>query len=335
MLNYTILSTKPGSDYALLDSGDGEKLERYGDIIVARPDPQALWKKRLPDSEWKKAQAYFKRDSSPTSPGPSSGRRGSEWQVRGKIPERWPIELGGLKFWIKLSAFKHTGIFPEQAGNWEWVQSVISNGAKRNEKSLAQSPNVQLLGETEIPRRPRGLARDDSKKVRVLNLFGYTGGASLAAAKAGAEVVHLDGSKVAIGWARDNAKLSGLENKPIRWILDDARAFVKREIKRGNKYDGVIMDPPAFGHGPGGELWKIEEHFLELLDVCKKVLSEQPLFFIINGYASGYSAVAYKNSLGDLMKEYGGEIEIGELAIAESGSERLLPAGIFARWASS
>ena len=311
MTNYSILVTELGKDYALLDSGDGEKLERYGEVTVARPDPQALWKKRLPESEWKKANAWFGREQ-PNDPSVSpllkggtrkpAGERG-EWQTRKKLSERWAIELGGLKFWIKLSAFKHTGVFPEQAGNWEWIKMKLTIN------------NKQLT------------------KPKVLNLFGYTGGASLAAAKAGAEVVHVDGSKTAIGWARDNAKSSGLSDKPIRWILDDARSFVKREVKRGNKYDGIIMDPPAFGHGPGGELWKVEDHFLELLDLCKQVLSDQPLFFIINGYASGYSAVAYKNSLGDLMKEFGGEIEIGELTIAEKDSERLLPAGIFARWA--
>ncbi len=293
MITYSILETKTNKGYSLLDSGDGEKLERYGEAVIARPDPQALWKKRLSESEWNKADAYFKRDS-----------KSAEWQTRKKLPERWPIELAGLKFWIKLSAFKHTGVFPEQAGNWGWVLQQVES--RKSIKS--ESPTS------------------------VLNLFGYTGGATLAAAQAGAEVVHLDGSKVAIGWGRDNAELSGLKDKPIRWILDDARTFVKREIKRGRKYDGIIMDPPAFGHGPGGEVWKIEEHFLELLDLCKQVLSEKPLFFLINGYASGYSAVAYKNSLGDLMKDFGGEIEIGELTIAEQDSERLLPAGIFARW---
>jgi 23S rRNA (cytosine1962-C5)-methyltransferase len=165
----------------------------------------------------------------------------------------------------------------------------------------------------------------------VLNLFGYTGGASLAVAKAGAEVCHVDGSKVAINWAKDNAEASGLREKPIRWILDDAVKFVKREIKRGRKYDGIIMDPPTFGHGPGGEMWKIEENFLELLDLCKQVLSDKPLFFLINGYASGYSAIAYENNLLELKKKFGGEIESGELTIEETGG-RLLPCGIFARW---
>lgn len=292
MSDYKILTALPGKDYELLDSGDGEKLERYGDVVVARPDPQTLWSKNLSEDEWQKADAYFKRASADAN-----------WSVRSDVPERWPIEFGGLKFWIKLSAFKHTGIFPEQASNWDWIREKLKKANK-------------------------------SEAPKVLNLFGYTGGASLAAAQAGAEVVHVDGSKSAIGWGRDNAELSGLADKPIRWILDDAQKFVTREIKRGKKYDGVIMDPPAFGHGPGGEMWKIEQNFLYLLESCKQILTDKPLFFIINGYASGYSAVAYQNSLGDLMKQFGGEVEIGELTIAESSSKRLLPAGIFARWSS-
>lgn len=293
MSEYNILTTPIGKDYELLDSGDGEKLERYGDVVVARPDPQALWKKNLTITDWRQADAYFKRASNDAN-----------WSVRRELPERWPVEISGLQFWIKLSAFKHTGVFPEQAPNWDWIREKIK-GSKRSEP------------------------------IRVLNLFGYTGGATLAAAQAGAEVVHVDGSKVAIGWARDNAQLSGLADKPVRWILDDAQKFVAREIKREKQYDGIIMDPPAFGHGADGEVWKIEEDFLKLLDACKQVLSKEPLFVIINGYASGYSAVAYQNSLGDLMKNYGGAIEIGELTIAEKNSSRLLPAGIFARWSNA
>jgi len=292
MSEYKILTTPAGKDYELLDSGDGEKLERYGEVVVARPDPQSLWNKNLSESEWEQADAYFTRDS-----------RDANWSVRRDLPDRWPVALAGLKFWIKLSAFKHTGIFPEQVGNWNWIREKIDQ-AKRTEP------------------------------VRVLNLFGYTGGASLAAAQAGAEVVHVDGSKSAIGWARDNATLSDLSEKPIRWILDDAQKFVAREIKRGKKYDGIIMDPPAFGHGAEGEVWKIEEDLLPLLDSCTQILSDNPLFFIINGYASGYSALAYQNSLGDLMKNFGGHVEIGELTISEKNTQRLLPAGIFARWSS-
>ncbi len=292
MDKYSILETLASNGYELVDSGDGEKLERYGKVLVSRPDPQALWPKGLGVSEWDKADAFFKRAS-----------EDAKWSTREKIADRWQIEFGGLKFWIKLSAFKHTGLFPEQHGNWQWIQKLIET-----RKSKAEEP------------------------VTILNLFGYTGGASLAAAKAGAEVCHVDGSKVAIGWARDNAELSGLEKKPIRWILDDAAKFVQREIKRGNFYDGIIMDPPAFGHGPKGETWKIEQNFLPFIESCKQILSKEPLFFLINGYASGFSALAYKNNLFDLEKKFGGAVEVGELTIKEASSERLLPAGIFARW---
>jgi 23S rRNA (cytosine1962-C5)-methyltransferase len=287
---YKILKTEPSQDYELVDSGEGEKLERYGKILISRPDPQSLWPKKLPKTEWDKANAFFSRSS-----------RDAKWSTKGTVPDKWPISLGELGFWIKLSAFKHTGLFPEQKGNWDWIREKIKSAG-----------------------RP----------VKVLNLFGYTGGASLAAAAAGAEVCHVDGSKVAIGWAKDNAELSGLKEKPIRWILDDAQKFVQREIKRGNFYDGIIMDPPAFGHGAKGEVWKIEENFLPFLESCRQVLTEKPLFFLINGYASGYSALAYENNLRVLKEKYGGTIEVGELTIKEKDSERLLPAGIFARWSS-
>ncbi|MEK7625702.1 MAG: class I SAM-dependent methyltransferase [Patescibacteria group bacterium] len=287
MTEYLISKTTADDGYELIDSGEGEKLERYGKFLISRPDPQALWPKNLADVEWQKANAFFSRVS-----------EDAKWSTRGNIPDRWQVDFGGLKMWIKLSAFKHTGLFPEQLSNWEWIRQKV------------QGP------------------------VKVLNLFGYTGGASLAAAQAGAEVCHVDGSKVAIGWARDNAELSGLTGKPIRWILDDATKFVQREIKRGNFYDGIIMDPPSFGHGPKGESWKIEKDFLPFIESCKKILTEKPLFFLINGYAAGYSALSYKNNLLDLEKRFGGMIEVGELTIAENASERLLPAGIFARWSA-
>ena len=312
MEKYLISETVASDGYELVDSGDGEKLELYGKVLVSRPDPQALWSKGLEVSEWNRADAFFKRAS-----------EDAKWSTRGEIADRWQIEFGGLKFWIKLSAFKHTGLFPEQLGNWQWIQQKIK---QRVILSKAKDPS------TLNARDSSSSSQDDDKKVQVLNLFGYTGGASLAAAAAGAEVCHVDGSKVAIGWARDNAELSGLEKKPIRWILDDAAKFVQREIKRGNFYDGIIMDPPAFGHGPKGETWKIEQNFLPFIESCKRILSKEPLFFLINGYASGYSALAYKNNLLDLEKTFGGAVEVGELTIREAVSERLLPAGIFARW---
>lgn len=281
---------KPSADYELIDSGDGEKLERFGKFLLSRPDPQALWKKKLDQSAWKKADGSFERDG-----------KSADWSLKKELPDRWEISFAGLKFWIRPTSFKHTGIFPEQASNWEWMEKLIKN-----------SPG---------------------EDIEILNLFGYTGGATLACSKAGAKVVHVDGSKVAITWARDNAELSGLGARPVRWILDDARTFVKREIKRGRKYHGIIMDPPAFGHGPENELWKIEEHLLPLIESCISVLADKPLFFLINGYSAGYSAIAYENILKELQSKKGGNIEMGELTIEESGEEkRLLPCGIFARW---
>jgi 23S rRNA (cytosine1962-C5)-methyltransferase len=291
------LTTTSTKDYELLDSGEGEKLERYGKFVLSRPDPQALWDKNNP-SLWQKADAFFSR---------TNERAG--WVKNTNIPERWQIEFGGLKMWIKPSAFKHTGLFPEQLGNWEWIFDQIERGKGKGESGV---------------------------KISALNLFGYTGGASLAAAKAGAEVCHVDGSKSAIGWGRENAEISGLGKKPIRWILDDAQKFVKRELKRGRKYDGIIMDPPAFGHGPNKELWKIEDNFVPLLKDCFALLSEEPLFVLLNGYASGYSDIAYQNNLLPLIKKFGGSIEMGQLTILESGKEgRMLPCGIFARWSSN
>ncbi len=295
MKQLEVLITKPAKNYELIDSGDGEKLEKFGSTVLSRPDPQALWKKSLGDAEWKKADAIFSRVE-----------QGASWIYKKDISKSWDINFSELKFRIKPTAFKHTGLFPEQGVNWDWMRGLIK------------------------PLSPKGHCVD------VLNLFGYTGGASLACAQAGAKVVHVDGSKSAIAWARENAELSGLAEKPIRWILEDARVFVGREIKRGNKYDAIIMDPPAFGHGANKEIWKIEENFLPLVVDCINLLKEKPLFFIINGYSAGYSAIAYENVLKALVEKFGGSIEIGELAIEESkkgdAEGRLLPCGIFARW---
>jgi len=284
-----ILITEKTKDYELLDSGNGAKLERYGDIVFNRPDPEALWKPFLDKDEWLKADAIFKRNDNKSS-----------WKLNKNVPEKWNISFGDLNFYIKPTSFKHTGLFPEQLSNWIWMADKIS--------------------------------KSKNKQIKVLNLFGYTGGASLACAKVGAEVVHVDGSKMAVIWARENAQISNLENAPIRWIVDDVISFLKREVKRGNKYDGIVMDPPVFGHGPKKELWKIEENFLELMDLCKLVLSTDPLFVLINGYTAGYSPIVYENNLKDLMEKYEGQIEIGELTIRESSRDRLLPCSIFARW---
>lgn len=282
-----ILTTHPSADYELIDSGNNEKLERYGQVILRRPDPQALWHKTN-ESLWEKTMGSFARE----------GRDGS-WNLDKSIPEKWTINLANLAFNIRPTAFKHTGIFPEQVPNWDWTRTLIQK---------------------------------EKREISVLNLFGYTGGATLACAQAGAKVCHVDASKSSIRWAKDNVELSKLGEKPIRWIVDDAQDFVRREIKRGNTYDGIIMDPPAFGRGPKGNVWQIEDHFVAFIDECKKLLSSSPLFFLLNGYASGYSQLAYRYNLEDLIRRLGGEIESGELTIRESSGKRLLPCGIFARW---
>ena len=310
MQSLKVETTKPSKDYELLDSGEGEKLERFGNIVLSRPDPQALWRKGM--SEWKDVDAKYEHKA-----------EGGEWRYKDGKLDKWAIEFGGLKFWIKPTTFKHVGLFPEQVSNWDWIREIITVPSRRQQISL------------------RGVASRETALAcghNILNLFAYTGGATLACAQAGASVVHVDSSKSSMTWARENAELSELADKPIRWILEDARAFVKREIKRGNKYDGIIMDPPAFGHGANDEIWKIEEHFLELVEDCASLLTDHPLFFLINGYASGYSAIAYENIFKSLKEKLGGSIEIGELAIEESvrqgNSPRLLPCGIFARWSA-
>lgn len=296
-----ILKTSKQKEYELLDSGHGEKLERYGQYILRRPDREALWLKSKSLDIWEGADLKFLRNGNKT-----------KWIIKDGTSKNWNISFGGLNFSIRPTSFKHTGLFPEQLSNWEWIEGIIMNYELKikNEKNKKRGP------------------------ISVLNLFGYTGGATLVCAKAGAEVCHVDGSKTAVEWARVNAKLSGLENAPIRWIVDDVLVFLRREIKRGRKYDAIIMDPPSFGHGPKDELWKVEEHFLILMNLCKEILSDDPLFVIINGYTAGYSAIVYENNLKDLMKNYNGKIESGELVIEESNSKRLLPAGIFAKWSN-
>jgi len=310
-MEYIIQKTKPQLDYELLDSGNEEKLERYGEVILSRPDPQALWNKNLGKTEWDKAGGVFVRQP-----------KDSQWKMKDGVPGKWQMEFGDLKFWIRPTAFKHTGIFPEHLSNWDWIrEKIFRNCHPRENRDLVDKNKDSCF------RR-----NDSDEPVKVLNLFGYTGGATLAAAQAGAEVCHVDGSKVAIGWARDNAEISGLADKPIRWMLDDAVKFVKREIKRGHKYDGIIIDPPAFGHGPIGETWKIEKNLVPLFEDCFQILSDKPLFFLANGYASGYSAITYDNNLSPLLTKYGGQTEKGELTIEETKSGRLLPCGIFSRW---
>lgn len=291
-----ILKLEVQKEYELLDSGIGQKLERYGSYTLLRPDPEALWSRTLSAKEWEKTDLKFIRKGTKT-----------QWIMKDGVKKSWNIGFGGLTFSIKPTSFKHTGLFPEQFLNWQWMEELITNYKSHN----------------------------NEKKFKVLNLFAYTGGATLACARAGAEVCHVDGSKTAVAWARENAELSGLSDKPIRWIVEDVILFLKREIKRGNKYDAIIMDPPSFGHGPKDELWKIEESFLELMKLCKEILSDDPLFVLINGYTAGYSPITYQNNLIDMMANYKGNIEVGELTIKESNTQRLLPCGIFARWQRS
>ncbi|MDD5318666.1 MAG: class I SAM-dependent methyltransferase [Candidatus Pacebacteria bacterium] len=304
-----ILVTEPQPDYELIDTGDGRKLERFGSVVLSRPDPQALWRPAfsMAESLWKKADAVFDV---------GDGRTGS-WKKNNKnMPESWTVDYAGLKLSIKPTPFKHTGLFPEQESQWKWMQTKVKQAKivvnKKNENATNLKPSV-------------------------LNLFGYTGGASLACAQAGADVTHVDASKAAITWAKENASLSNVST--IRWMLDDALDFVKKEIKRGKKYDGIVMDPPAFGRSPKGKTWKIEKQLPELLELSFKLLSDQPIFFLLNGYAAGYSALAYENSLSDQVSKnsqnglqfQGGTIESGELAICDRAG-RLLSCGIFARW---
>jgi 23S rRNA (cytosine1962-C5)-methyltransferase len=285
------LTAQASKEYELIDSGLEEKLERFGDFVLRRPDPQALWQKMAPVARWEAASASFSRES-----------KEGQWKMQKDMPKEWPIEIGGLTMLIRPTSFKHTGIFPEQVPNWEWIRKIVT---ERVSKEGSAS---------------------------VINLFGYTGGATVAAAQAGASVCHTDGSKTAVAWAKENAKLSGVEEKPIRWIIEDAITFVEREIKRGSRYDLILMDPPAFGHGPKDELWKFEEHFLKLMALCNELLSEKPLGILINGYAAGYSASAFAYNLQPFVEKYGGTLEYGELTIEETEGKRQLPCGIFARW---
>ncbi len=280
------LTTHPWSDYELLDSGDNMKLERFGDIIVARPETQALWSKRRPEL-WKTAHAEF-----------ASHEKKGLWNVKKSVPESWQLSWKDARFLARLTGFKHTGVFPEQAPNWEWLGDKIS---KR-------------------------------EKPQVLNLFGYTGIASIVAAQAGAFVTHVDASKQSLDWAHENARLSHAPEDGIRWILDDALAFVKREVRRGAKYDGIILDPPAFGRGAKGEVWKIEEDFPTLLEELKGLLSDAPgSFLLVNGYAAGYAPRSFAQAVESVFGDMGGEC--GELYIQESSSERVIPAGIYVRFA--
>ena len=297
-LPFTFLESSHWTDYALLDSGDGLKLERFGKYVFVRPESQAMWKRSL-DVEWKNAHAVFV---------PTGEESGGHWDLKKKVDERWEmkyildpsqVERGELKFWVMTTPGRHLGVFPEVAAHWDWFSGLIAQ-AKR--------------------------------EINVLNLFGYTGLASLAAAAAGAKVTHVDASKKSVSWARDNQALSKLAETPIRWIVDDALKFVQREARRGIKYDGIILDPPKFGRGPKGEVWEVYKSLPSLLEACRECLSKDPLFVVTTIYAVRASAVHVAQAMDDMMKGFGGKIEMGELVTREQTAGRLLSQAVYARW---
>ncbi len=277
-------------DYQLLDCGDGMKEEKWSAYTLVRPDPQIIWPRRT-SSPWRDWDGFYHRNES----------GGGKWEFRGKLPEQWTITYGALKFRIHPTSFKHTGLFPEQAVNWDWFSQKIKS------------------------------ARAADREVSVLNLFGYTGAATVAAAHAGASVCHVDAAKGMVKWCRENAALSGLGAASIRYIVDDCLKFVRREIKRGRRYDAVIMDPPTYGHGTG-ETWKLEDHLWKLLRETKEVLSDRLLFFLINVYTARLSASVVLNLLDSLLHESGGRIRGGELGLPIRNDGKILPCGIYGRW---
>ncbi len=284
-------------DYEILDMANGEKLERWKDIILVRPDPQIIWNEKQFPNKWKNANARYDR----------SNTGGGHWDYKNKLPESWQVRYKNLTFNIKPMGFKHTGLFPEQAVNWDWMIDKISKTIK-NQK----------------------------REVKVLNLFAYTGGATVACLSAGASVCHVDSSKGMVSWAKENVESSGLKEKPVRYIVDDVIKFVNREIRRGNKYDAIIMDPPSYGRGANGEVWKFEENIGELINLCMQVLSDKPLFFLINSYTTGISSMVLENLLKINMRsnKLRGNFENGEIGIPMTNSDLILPCGIYARWES-
>jgi len=277
-------------DYTLIDASDGSKLEKWGDIYLSRPDPQAIWSHKTEDKLWQDAHAVYHRSKS----------GGGFWEYKKEIPKAWQIKYRNLTFNVKPMGFKHTGIFPEQASNWDFIIDKITSA---------------------------------NREINVLNLFAYTGGATVASAYAGAKTVHVDASKGMVNWAKENAASSGLKDAPIRYIVDDCVKFVEREIRRGNKYDAIIMDPPTYGRGPKGELWRFEDELFPLVEKCNKLLSDDPLFFIVNSYTSGISHIVVSNVLSYIIKSsHGGTVTSDELGLRMSSNELVLPCGYTTRW---
>lgn len=283
--------TDAWKDYELLDCSDGERLERWGDIILIRPDPQVIWKTEKKNKLWYEAHARYHR----------SNTGGGSWQFYKKIPEVWQIKFNDLEFNLKPMSFKHTGVFPEQACNWELVRDIIKNSGRED--------------------------------VKVLNLFAYTGAATVSALKAGASVVHVDASKGMVQWARENATSSGVADKPVRWIVDDCMKFVAREIRREKKYDIIIMDPPSYGRGPGGEVWKLENEVYGFIEMCKQVLSDDPLAILVNSYTAGLSPAVMSYILNStVVKDFGGKAVADEIGLKVSENGLVLPCGSTAVW---
>ena len=281
---------KNWKDYEILDMANGEKLERWKDVILVRPDPQIIWKNKSFPNKWKNANAKYKRSSS----------GGGQWEYNKNIPSSWKIKYKDLTFNIKPMGFKHTGLFPEQAVNWDWMIDKI---------------------------------KSEKRPIKVLNLFAYTGGATVACSYAGASVCHVDSSKGMVTYAKENIQASGLQDRPVRYIVDDVVKFVNREIRRGNKYDAIIMDPPSYGRGTNGEVWKFEENISDLIELCIKVMSDDPLFFLINSYTTGISSTVLENLLSlYIPKKYNGKFSSGEVGLPMKDSKLILPCGIYGRW---
>lgn len=278
-------------DYEILDMANGEKLERWGNIYLVRPDPQIIWKDKSYPEKWKKADARYSR----------SNTGGGSWSYQKRLPEAWQVKYKELTFNIKPMGFKHTGLFPEQAVNWDWMIDKIK-GANR--------------------------------EIKVLNLFAYTGGATVACSFAGASVCHVDSSKGMVSWAKENVASSGLADRPVRFIIDDVMKFVQREIRRGNKYDAIIMDPPSYGRGKNGEVWQFENNIADLVELCSEVLSDNPLFFLINSYTTGISSKVLENILTLKLKLRKGKYSSGEIGLSMKDSSLVLPCGIYGRWES-
>jgi len=276
-------------DYEVIDTSKGEKLERWGDYLLVRPDPQVIWNTEKVHNGWKHKNGHYHRSS----------KGGGEWEFF-DLPNEWNIHYKELTFHLKPFSFKHTGLFPEQAANWDWFSELIRNAG-----------------------RP----------IKVLNLFAYTGGATVSAAKAGASVTHIDASKGMVTWAKENAAASGLSDAPIRWLVDDCGKFVEREIRRGNKYDAIIMDPPSYGRGPKGEIWKIEESIYPFLELTSQVLSDNPLFVLLNSYTTGLQPAVLSYMMNTVFaKKYGGQVEADEIGLPVSSNGLVLPCGASGRW---